>query len=92
VDRRTRDAARQALAAGTPAVVVEVREARGSVPRAAGTRMLVLAGCSQGTIGGGHLELKAIAAARAMLDADERAAQRALSARARPSASAAAER
>jgi xanthine dehydrogenase accessory factor len=31
------------LAAGRPAVVVEVRDAKGSVPREAGTRMLVAA-------------------------------------------------
>ena len=50
-----------------PAVVVEVVAGRGSVPRDAGTRMLVAAGSTAGTIGGGHLELKAITAARAML-------------------------
>jgi xanthine dehydrogenase accessory factor len=55
------------LAAGRPAVVVEVASARGSVPRAAGTRMLVAADEVVGTIGGGHLELKAIADARSLL-------------------------
>ena len=49
------------------AVVVEVVASRGSVPRNAGTRMLVAADATAGTIGGGHLELKAIAFARAML-------------------------
>jgi xanthine dehydrogenase accessory factor len=49
------------------AVVVEVSESRGSVPRAAGTRMLVAADEVAGTIGGGHLELQAIRAARQML-------------------------
>lgn len=55
------------LAAGRPAVVVEVASSRGSVPREAGTRMLVAANEVLGTIGGGHLELKAIADARALL-------------------------
>ncbi len=59
--------ARRWLAAGRPAVVVEVASARGSVPREAGTRMLVAADDVLGTIGGGHLELKAIVDARALL-------------------------
>lgn len=69
MDRHTRDAAAQALAAGEAAVVVELREAQGSAPRGAGTRMLVFAQRCSGTIGGGHLELKAIAQAREMLAA-----------------------
>jgi xanthine dehydrogenase accessory factor len=56
-------------AAGRRAVVVEVASARGSVPREAGTRMLVATGCTAGTIGGGHLEWKAIAEARELLAA-----------------------
>ena len=52
-----------------PAVVVEVLRSRGSVPREAGTRMLVAAGEVLGTIGGGHLELQAIAQARSMIAA-----------------------
>ena len=56
------------LSLAMPAVVIEVVEARGSAPRDAGTRMLVAAEQIAATIGGGHLELKAIAAARAMLD------------------------
>lgn len=55
------------LASGQGAVLVEVTEARGSVPREAGTRMLVGAHQTAGTIGGGHLELKAIEQARQML-------------------------
>jgi len=69
---RLRDRAAAWLAAGRPAVVVEVTGARGSVPRGVGTRMLVGADRSLGTIGGGHLELKAIAGARAMLARGER--------------------
>jgi xanthine dehydrogenase accessory factor len=59
--------ARAWRAAGRPAVVVQVLSARGSVPREAGTRMLVATDAVAGTIGGGHLELQAIARARAML-------------------------
>lgn len=55
------------LAAGRAAVVVEVRDAKGSVPRAAGTRMLVAADEVVGTVGGGHLELRAITDARALM-------------------------
>jgi xanthine dehydrogenase accessory factor len=62
-----RAAALRWLTEGRPSVVVEVASARGSVPREAGTRMLVAADEVLGTIGGGHLELKAIADARALL-------------------------
>ncbi|MBC7994302.1 MAG: xanthine dehydrogenase accessory protein XdhC [Rhizobacter sp.] len=55
------------LAAGVATVWVEVSETKGSVPRERGTRMLVSAQQTAGTIGGGHLELKAIALAREML-------------------------
>ncbi len=54
-------------AASRPAVVVQVASTRGSVPREAGTRMLVAADEVLGSIGGGHLELKAIADARRLL-------------------------
>jgi len=70
-----RDQAALWLAEGTPAVLVEVSEALGSAPREAGTRMLVSAARCEGTIGGGHLELKAIARARQMLASGERAPQ-----------------
>ncbi len=59
--------ARTWLAAGRPAMLVQVLEARGSVPRDAGTRMLVTTELVVGTIGGGHLELQAIARARGLL-------------------------
>ena len=59
------------LAASRAAVVVEVTEARGSVPRGVGTRMLVSLDDTSGTIGGGHLELKAITIARTMLARDD---------------------
>lgn len=54
-------------AEGRPAVVVEVSAHRGSVPRETGTRMLVSEREVAGTIGGGHLEHKAIEHARALL-------------------------
>ena len=55
------------LAAARPTIVVEVIDAQGSAPRDTGTRMLVAADDLAGTIGGGHLELKAISLAREML-------------------------
>ena len=55
------------LGTGRPAMLVQVLDSRGSVPRAAGTRMLVAADAVVGTIGGGHLELQAIGRARALL-------------------------
>jgi len=53
---------------------IEVRVSRhaGSVPRETGTRMLVSGDDVAGTIGGGHLELKAIDEAREMLARGER--------------------
>jgi xanthine dehydrogenase accessory factor len=51
------------------AVLVTVVATRGSVPRAPGTRMLVLADAIEGTIGGGHLEFAAIDIARALAGA-----------------------
>lgn len=52
------------LTAGRTAVVVTVRRAAGSVPRGAGTRMLVARDAAAGTVGGGHLEWRAIDHAR----------------------------
>lgn len=52
--------------ASAPAVLVEVAQAQGSVPREAGTWMAVFADGLVGTIGGGHLEYDAIARARAL--------------------------
>lgn len=58
----------QALAtAGTPHVLVTLAGVLGSTPRAAGTHMIVTAGDSFETIGGGHLEFRAIEIARGML-------------------------
>lgn len=61
---------------GTPFVLVTVVHTRGSVPREAGTRMLVTAHDTVGTIGGGHLEHEAIAIARQRLLAAETGAHR----------------
>jgi xanthine dehydrogenase accessory factor len=61
--------AREWLARGERAVVVEVRATQGSAPREAGTRMLVSEATCLGTIGGGHLELDAIRLARESLRA-----------------------
>lgn len=49
------------------AFVVSVDRAQGSVPRGPGTRMVVSADAVLGTLGGGHLEFKAIERARALL-------------------------
>ncbi|MFC0251201.1 xanthine dehydrogenase accessory protein XdhC [Massilia consociata] len=50
-----------------PAVLVTVARVEGSVPREPGARMLVQAGRFHGTIGGGHLEHRALEIARGML-------------------------
>ena len=67
MSRSIREFAARWLADRLPAVVVEVTQALGSAPREAGTRMLVSATQAIGTVGGGHLELKATQHARAML-------------------------
>ncbi|MET0981675.1 MAG: xanthine dehydrogenase accessory protein XdhC [Telluria sp.] len=51
-----------------PAVLVTVAIVEGSVPREPGAKMLVTREGFAGTIGGGHLEHRAIEMARAMLD------------------------
>ena len=51
-----------------PAVLVTVAIVEGSVPREPGAKMLVTADGFAGTIGGGHLEHRAIEIARAMLE------------------------
>ncbi len=50
-----------------PAVLVTVAIVEGSGPRECGARMLVTAAGQFDTIGGGHLELRAVEVARAML-------------------------
>ena len=52
---------------GTAAVLVTVAAVKGSAPREPGAKMLVRAGDFDGTIGGGHLEHRALDIARLML-------------------------
>ena len=56
------------LAAREPAVLVTVAIVEGSGPREPGARMLVAQSTLAGTVGGGHLELRAIEIGRAMLN------------------------
>jgi xanthine dehydrogenase accessory factor len=51
-------------------VFLLVASTQGSVPREVGASMIVTANGTHGTIGGGHLELKAIEHARAMFEAN----------------------
>ena len=71
MNRDVHQAATRWLNESHEAVVIEVTQAQGSAPREAGTRMLVSTKEAIGTIGGGHLELKAIARAREMLRTNE---------------------
>ncbi|MBU3823484.1 MAG: xanthine dehydrogenase accessory protein XdhC [Candidatus Oceanisphaera merdipullorum] len=52
---------------GEPCVMVTVVEHKGSTPRDSGTKMLVTEQACYATIGGGHLEYKALKLARDML-------------------------
>jgi xanthine dehydrogenase accessory factor len=52
---------------GTPSVLVTLAETRGSVPREAGTKMVVAEDAAFETIGGGQLEFEALNLAREML-------------------------
>ncbi|MDF3864827.1 xanthine dehydrogenase accessory protein XdhC [Pseudomonas denitrificans (nom. rej.)] len=53
-------------------VLVTIIEERGSTPRNAGSKMVISADKAYDTIGGGHLEFKAMAIAREMLQNHER--------------------
>ncbi len=55
------------LHTGHAAMVVHVVEAKGSIPREAGARMIVTEASFTGTIGGGQLEYEALATARRAL-------------------------
>ncbi|HEY1611294.1 MAG TPA: xanthine dehydrogenase accessory protein XdhC [Paraburkholderia sp.] len=57
----------QLLAHGDAAVLVTVARVEGSAPREAGTKMIVTRDQARHTIGGGHLEWKAIEIARQVL-------------------------
>lgn len=54
-------------ATGTPCVLVTLAEIKGSAPREAGAKLVVTADTLAGSIGGGHLELKATEIARSLL-------------------------
>jgi xanthine dehydrogenase accessory factor len=60
---------------GRPCILVTLAETRGSVPREAGTKMVVTEDQSFGTIGGGQLEFEALREAREMLASGAAAAQ-----------------
>src|SRR5664279_5742089 len=62
---------RDALMEEPRVMIVTVAATRGSVPREAGTRMIVGAAMLRGTIGGGHLEFDAIRIARDALAAHD---------------------
>jgi xanthine dehydrogenase accessory factor len=61
---------------GTPCVLVTLIEVRGHAPRAAGSKMVVTAQESYGSIGGGNLEASAMARARALLSSQAGAPER----------------
>jgi len=65
------EALSELTASGRPAVLVTVLRAEGSTPREAGAKMVVAGQAQRGTIGGGNLELQAIAAAREVLSKAE---------------------
>jgi xanthine dehydrogenase accessory factor len=60
-------AALDCIAAGQPAVLVTVAEAKGSTPRESGAKMLVRSHDIVGSVGGGQLELLAIDTARGLM-------------------------
>lgn len=58
----------EAVAEGDPVVLATIVATKRSVPRRAGTKMLIFEdGSSRGTVGGGEMEAKVIAAAQATL-------------------------
>lgn len=65
------DALSASAQSGVPAIMVTVAGTRGSTPRAASARMVITAQDQHDTIGGGHLEWRAIEMARAMLATPE---------------------
>ncbi|MFI5017089.1 MAG: xanthine dehydrogenase accessory protein XdhC [Dongiales bacterium] len=60
-------AALTCLARGVPCTLVTVAAVEGSAPREAGTKMLVHLDGMAGSVGGGHLEFKALAEAKSLL-------------------------
>lgn len=72
MDQVAKTALAQAARTGTDCMLVQVARVEGSTPREAGAAMVVTRESAQGTIGGGHLELKSIALAREQLALEER--------------------
>ena len=62
-------ALRRLCDAGQSSILVSVIDAQGSTPRAAGARLVVTADSQDDTIGGGHLEWRAMEIAQEMLAA-----------------------
>jgi xanthine dehydrogenase accessory factor len=62
------------LARGDRCVLVTVAQVKGSAPRQPGAKMLVWDSGTAGSVGGGHLEFRAIALARRMLAAADSSA------------------
>ena len=60
---------------GEPCVLVTIIEEQGSTPRNAGSKMVISASQIFDTIGGGHLEFKAMTIAREMLNAHKQGPQ-----------------
>ena len=59
------------IAQGNPSILITIVEAKGSVPRGVGTKMIVTEnGIHHGTIGGGNLEYQCIAMAQKRLSLD----------------------
>jgi len=59
------------ISRGERCVLVTVAQAKGSVPREPGAKMLVYESGMAGSVGGGHLEFRAIALARRLLAAGQ---------------------
>lgn len=64
-------AARELEQSGRPYTLITLLGSRGSTPRESGTKMLVSEDTTYCSIGGGHLEYKAIQIARDLLDSGE---------------------
>lgn len=66
------DAVARLRASHEPFALITVIEVRGHAPRDAGAKMVVAGGGTWGSIGGGNMEISAVARARTMLTAGER--------------------
>lgn len=75
-----------ALAAGEPTVLASILETQGAVPRRAGSRLLAWREGFTGSVGGGEAEARVLAAARALLEADQARGEVAIDLTGRPGA------